>query len=78
MHHVPDSRRGAAFGSILAAFDTGIGTGSITTGWIAQRAGLSTAYGFAAVLATLSIPFFLIAEKRFLRAERTPAERAVG
>jgi len=78
MQHVPDSRRGAAFGSILAAFDTGIGTGSITTGWIAQRAGLSTAYAFAAVLATLSIPFFLIAEKRFLRAERTPAERAIG
>jgi MFS family permease len=78
MQHVPDSRRGAAFGSILAAFDTGIGTGSITTGWIAQRAGLSTAYAFAAVLATLSIPFFLITERRFLRAERTPAERAIG
>ena len=45
MQHVPDSRRGAAFGSILAAFDTGIGTGSVTTGWIVQRSGFSTAYG---------------------------------
>ena len=78
MHHVPDSRRGAAFGSILAAFDTGIGTGSIAAGWIAQRASFRTAYGFAAVLATLSIPFFLVAEKRFLRAEGSPKERAIG
>jgi MFS family permease len=78
MHHVHDSRRGAAFGSILAAFDTGIGTGSVTTGWIAQRAGLSAAYGVAAVLASLSLPFFLATEKRLLRAERTPAERAIG
>ncbi len=72
MHHVDDSRRGAAFGSILAAFDTGIGTGSVTTGWIAQRAGFSAAYAAAAVLATLSVPFFLATEKRLLRAARPP------
>jgi MFS family permease len=78
MQQVPDSRRGAAFGSILAAFDTGIGTGSITTGWIAQRWSLSTAYGFAALLATLSVPYFLVTERRFLRAERTPEERPIG
>jgi len=78
MQHVPDSRRGAAFGSILAAFDTGIGTGSVTTGWIVQRSGFSTAYGVAALLATLALPFFLITEKRLLRPERTPVERAIG
>jgi len=78
MQHVPDSRRGAAFGSILAAFDTGIGTGSVTTGWIVQRCGFSTAYGVAALLATLALPFFLVTEKRLLRPERTPAERAIG
>ena len=78
MQHVPDSRRGAAFGSILAAFDTGIGTGSVTTGWIVQRAGFSTAYGVAALLATLALPFFLITERRLLRPERTPAEGAIG
>ena len=78
MQHVPDSRRGAAFGSILAVFDTGIGTGSVTTGWIVQRAGFSTAYGVAALLATLALPFFLITEKLLLRPERTPAERALG
>ena len=31
---VDDDRRGAAFGGILAAFDTGIGTGSIAIGWL--------------------------------------------
>src|SRR6185295_13763515 len=34
MRHVDPARRGAAFGGILAAFDTGIGTGSMTMGWI--------------------------------------------
>ena len=67
MQHVDDSRRGAAFGSILAAFDTGIGTGSVSTGWIAQRAGFSAAYAVSALLATLALPFFLLTEKRLLR-----------
>ena len=70
MQNVDDSRRGAAFGSILAAFDTGIGTGSVTTGWIAQHAGFRTAYGVAALLATLALPFFLV------DGEAAPAARA--
>jgi len=72
MHYVDDSRRGAAFGSILAAFDTGIGTGSVVTGWIAQRAGFSAAYGAGALLATLSLPYFLLTEKRLLRPLAAP------
>jgi MFS family permease len=66
MGHVDAARRGAAFGGILAAFDTGIGTGSITTGWIIGRFGYSRAYVAAAVLAALAIPFFVLAEKRLL------------
>ena len=66
MKFVDDRRRGAAFGGIIAAFDTGIGTGSITTGWIAQRLGFPAAFGAAAVLSALSVPYFLWAEKRFL------------
>ena len=74
-----DSRRGAAFGSILAAFDTGIGTGSVTTGWIAQHAGLPHRLRVrGGPLATLALPFFLITEKRLLRPARTPAEPAIG
>jgi MFS family permease len=73
MQHVDDARRGAAFGGILAAFDTGIGTGSVVTGWIAQRAGFRTAYAVAAVLATLSAPVFLVLEKRLLPPLRRAA-----
>ena len=41
MRDVYAARRGAAFGAILAAFDTGIGTGSTTVGWLIQRFGFS-------------------------------------
>jgi MFS family permease len=76
MQHVDDSRRGAAFGSILAAFDTGIGTGSVSTGWIAQRSGFSAAYAVSAALATLALPFFLLTERRLLRPLSDPGRRA--
>ncbi len=63
---VASDRRGAAFGGILAAFDTGIGTGSIAVGWMAQHLGFRGAFGVAAALSAFSIPYFLWAEKRFL------------
>ena len=63
---VDPARRGAAFGGILAAFDTGIGTGSIATGWMAQHLGFRGAFGAGALLSAFSIPYFLWAEKRFL------------
>jgi MFS family permease len=68
MRHVPASRRGAAFGGILAAFDTGIGTGSVVTGWMVARYGFPAAFGLAAALSALAIPYFLAAEKRLLSA----------
>jgi len=37
MHHVAEHRRGATFGALIGAFDTGIGTGSIAAGWLARR-----------------------------------------
>ena len=43
-------RRGAAFGAILAAFDTGIGTGSTGMGWLIQHYGFAAAFGVAAAL----------------------------
>ena len=71
--HVTPARRGAAFGGILAAFDTGIGTGSVVAGYIIQRFGFSAAYGFAAALSSLALPYFLFAEKRFLLRPEAPA-----
>jgi MFS family permease len=67
MKHVDPARRGAAFGGILAAFDTGIGTGSMTMGWIISHAGFRPAFAVAAALACLAAPYFLVAEKRLLR-----------
>ncbi|MGE3275395.1 MAG: MFS transporter [Vicinamibacterales bacterium] len=72
MRHVDDARRGAAFGGIIGAFDTGIGTGSITIGWIVEHYGFEPAYGTAAALAACSIPFFLFADRRFLRRDTPP------
>lgn len=62
--HVEPERRGAAFGAILAAFDIGIGTGSIALGAIIGRAGFPAAYGLAAALAVLSVPAFLLLDRR--------------
>ena len=62
--HVAPERRGAAFGAILAAFDVGIGTGSISLGAVIGRAGFPAAYGTAAVLALFSVPAFLLLDRR--------------
>ena len=64
MGDVDARRRGAAFGAILAAFDTGIGTGSTLTGWLIQRFGFPTAFGTAAALAAISLPYFLVVDRR--------------
>lgn len=63
MKHVRPERRGAAFGAILAAFDTGIGTGSTTMGFLIQRYGFATAFGCAALLAALALPYFLAIDR---------------
>ena len=76
MKFVDPARRGAAFGGILAAFDTGVGTGSIGVGALAERFGFAPAFGIAAGLSAFSIPYFVWAEKRFL--ERKPQAGASG
>ena len=70
MRHVSADRRGAAFGAILACFDTGIGTGSTSMGWIIGRYGYAAAFGTAAALSMLALPYFLIADK-ILRSRPT-------
>jgi MFS family permease len=66
MRHVDESRRGAMFGSIIGAFDTGIGTGSIAMGSIIQQYGYRPAWATCALLAACAIPFFLVAEPRLI------------
>jgi MFS family permease len=64
MNHVPATRRGAAFGAMLAAFDTGVGLGSTTMGWLVQHVGYRASFGTAAAIAALSVPYFVAAERR--------------
>ena len=64
MKRIPWWRRGAAFGAMLAAFDTGVGSGSTVMGGLIHEFGFRTAFGIAAVLASLSLPYFVLTEKR--------------
>jgi predicted MFS family arabinose efflux permease len=69
LKYVDESRRGAAFGSIIGMFDTGIGTGSIAMGAIIERYGFTSAWATAALLAALAIPFFIVMERRVFSAQ---------
>lgn len=62
--HVAPARRGAAFGSLLAGLDTGIGTGSIVLGYLVQQSGFRAAFGSAAIVAALAVPYFLLVDRR--------------
>ena len=64
MGHVHPARRGAAFGAILAAFDTGIGAGSSMLGWLIHAHGFRVAFGVASAVAALALPYFLIVERQ--------------
>jgi MFS family permease len=62
LERVDARRRGATFGTILLAFDTGIGSGSMLLGTLIQHYGYRVAFGTAALLAFGAIPYFLTAE----------------
>ncbi len=64
MGHVGAARRGAAIGAILAAFDTGIGSGSSILGWLIHAHGFRLAFGVASAVAALALPYFLLVERR--------------
>jgi MFS family permease len=72
MRNVGSDRRGAAFGAILACFDTGIGTGSTSMGWIIGRYGFASAFGTAAVLSALALPYFLAADRLLKNRSSSP------
>jgi MFS family permease len=64
MRDITAARRGAAFGAILAAFDTGIGTGSTTVGWLIEHYGFASAFGLAAALSAIALPYFLAVDRQ--------------
>lgn len=63
LQRIDDTRRGAAFGAIIAAFDTGIGTGSLATGWLISHMGFRAAFGVGAAVSALAVPYFLAARR---------------
>ncbi len=60
---------------MLAAFDTGIGTGSTSMGWLIQHYGFQVAFAVAAGLSALALPYFVVADRRIMQP---PAEPAAG
>jgi len=64
IEHVPARRRGAAFGAMLAAFDTGIGLGASVLGVVIHAYGFRVAFVIAALFAAMSVPYFLFTERR--------------
>lgn len=63
MGRVSDARRGAAYGAMIAALDTGIGTGSTSLGWMIDRYGFPAAFALAAALSACSVPYFLVTDR---------------
>jgi MFS family permease len=75
---VDERSRGSAFGGILAAFDVGIGSGSIITGILVHRFGFEVAFTTATLLALLSVPYFNWARRAFERDQDEPAADEVA
>ena len=65
--HSDANSRARTFGSVIWAFDTGIGVGSALTGVIGQRYGLSTAWAIWAGVSCLAIPIFSVTSRQLTR-----------
>jgi MFS family permease len=61
-------RRARTFGSIVWAFDAGIGSGSLLVGAIGEHYGLGNAFLCAAALSCLAIPIFAWTSKELVRS----------
>ena len=55
--------RAATFGSVLLAFDTAIGTGSLLVGHVGEIAGLGAAFLALAATSALAVPAFLLTRR---------------
>lgn len=72
------SRRARTFGSIVWAFDTGIGLGSFGIGAIGQHYGLAMAFQIAAALSCFSIPIFAWTSERLASISLAPLPEQVS
>ena len=65
--HSDPERRARTFGSIVWAFDLGIGSGSLVTGALGDFYSLGVAFAVAAAIACLAIPIFAVTSRSLLR-----------
>lgn len=63
LRRTSDARRAATFGSMLWAFDTGIASGSLVLGKIAEHRGLGFAFMAAAGVSLLALPVFFLTSR---------------
>ncbi|ABZ85591.1 quinolone resistance protein, putative [Heliomicrobium modesticaldum Ice1] len=64
INRVPPFRRGAANGTLMSAFDLGIGLGSIALGYVSKLAGFSGMYlACAAIIVIPALLFFRLGEE---------------
>jgi MFS family permease len=64
MRDTGERQRGAVFGTVFAAGNTGVGTGSSLTGWVIQHFGFRAAFGTAAALAAISLLSFILVDRK--------------
>jgi MFS family permease len=68
---VDGRRRAAALGGILAALDTGIGSGSMATGWLIAHRGYGAAFVTGAAVALLAVPYTWLVAPRIMEGHGT-------
>ena len=76
--HTDEQKRGRTFGSVIFAFDIGIGTGSLVIGAIGARAGLGTSFLVAAAISCLAIPIFVTASRDLARSDSPSSARSAS
>lgn len=68
-----EENRARTFGSVIWAFDTGIGLGSIIIGAISGHSGYGRAFNIAALISCLSIPIFFVTSRWLARGTAVAA-----
>lgn len=69
-----ERRRARTFGSVVLAFDLGIGIGSLTIGILGHRYGLGRAFMVAAAISCLAIPIFRHASRQMANGTAVAGE----
>lgn len=64
-------RHASTFGSMLFAVDTGIGFGSLATGFLVEHVGFGAAFGVATLVSLTSLPLFLMTSKLLTHPSRS-------